>query len=96
MLEARDRRAALQENENRFVRARGKLGGLKPLENMAEKTRQALTRNKALLLKTGMEVVPTIVFLNKHGKAKIIKGAPAKSDFPALLKEVASTSYISH
>ncbi|WP_197495847.1 thioredoxin fold domain-containing protein [Acidihalobacter yilgarnensis] len=92
MLEAHDRNAALKENEDHFVRAHGKLGGLKPLARMTAETRRELAENKALLTKTGIEVVPTIVFLNKHGKAKVIKGAPAKADFPTLLNEVAKSS----
>ncbi|OBS08613.1 thioredoxin fold domain-containing protein [Acidihalobacter prosperus] len=91
MLEAHDRNAALKENEHRFVRERGKLGGLKPLARMSAKTRRELEVNKALLTKTGMEVVPPIVFLNKHGKAEVIKGAPGKSAFPTMLGEVAPT-----
>lgn len=92
MLEAHDRRAALAENEDHFVRARGKLGGLVPLLHVSDKTQLDLASNQALLLKTGMQVVPTILFLDTRGKVKIIKGAPAKSDFPAMLQEVASGS----
>lgn len=91
MLEAHDPKAALKENEDRFVRARGMLGGLKPLAHMTAATRKALDYNKKLLAKTGMEVVPTIIYLKKDGKAKVIKGAPAKADFAAMLAEVSGS-----
>lgn len=92
ILEARDRKAAMEKNEDYFVRARGKLGGLKPLEKVTERVRRALARNRRLLMKTGTEVVPTIIFLDRHGKPMIIKGAPSKADFPSLLNEVSSLS----
>lgn len=92
ILEAHDRKAALEKNEEYFVRARGKLGGLKPLEKATRRVRHALASNRRLLRKTGTEVVPTIIFLDRHGKTMIIKGAPSKADFPSLLNEVSSLS----
>lgn len=92
MLEAHDRKRALAENEDHFVHARGKLGGLPPLLHASNQTRLDLASNEALLLKTGMQVVPTILFLDRQGQVKVIKGAPAKSDFPSLLQEVAGGS----
>ncbi|WP_455380054.1 thiol:disulfide interchange protein DsbG [Acidihalobacter prosperus] len=89
MLQADNPNKALQKNENHFVRMRGKGGGLKPLAHMTRKTRNELSKNQRLLKKTGMEVVPTILFLKKNGKVEVIKGAPSKADFPSILTHVA-------
>ncbi len=91
MIEASDPQVAFRENEDHFVRARGKLGGIKPLAHISAATRQRLAQNEVLLKKTGVEVVPTIVFLNTKGKVRIIKGAPAKADFSEVMARVGKT-----
>lgn len=91
IIEASNPQAAFRENEDHFVRARGKLGGIKPLAHISAATRQRLAQNKALLTKTGIAVVPTIVFLNTKGKVSIIKGAPAKADFDEIMAQVSKT-----
>lgn len=93
MLQAKNPNKALQENENHFVSVRGKGGGLNPLKHMTKKSRNELSKNQQLLKKTGMEVVPTILFLKKNGKVEVIKGAPSKADFPSILKHVAALQH---
>lgn len=92
ILQAKNPPAALRENETRFVRARGKLGGITPLprKEITSQTLMALKENEAFLKATGgLYVVPKILFLRKNGKVELIEGALDPKDMAAVLAEAA-------
>jgi thiol:disulfide interchange protein DsbG len=92
LLQAKDPVAALRENENKFVSARGKLGGIVPVTHIEAATNAKLRENDRLLQLTGGQmVVPKIFFLGKDGKVHMIEGALSGPDLSNTLQEVAAS-----
>ncbi|WP_455384814.1 thioredoxin fold domain-containing protein [Acidihalobacter prosperus] len=90
LLQAKDPVAALRENEDKFVRARGKLGGIAPATHVDAATSAKLQENYQLLLMTGgQKVVPKIFFLGSDGKVHLIEGALNSQDLSDTLRKVA-------
>ena len=90
LLQAKDPAAALRENEDGFVRARGKLGGIAPATHIDAATFAKLRENYRLLLMSGGQaVVPKIFFLGSDGKVHLIEGALNSQDLSDTLREVA-------
>ncbi|HKJ10323.1 MAG TPA: thioredoxin fold domain-containing protein [Gammaproteobacteria bacterium] len=81
--------AALRLNENRFVRKRGKLGGIKPLHSIPPSVATELKDNVAVLRASGTEVVPKLLYLRRDGKVRLIVGAVDGKDLSATLRDVA-------
>lgn len=92
LLDAPDPVAALRENEDNFVMARGKLGGIAPAPSISMATASKLEDNLMLLQSTGMAVVPKIFFLSREGKVRLIEGALSGPDFSSMLDDVAGGS----
>lgn len=80
---------ALRDNENHFVFARGKLGGITPAQHVSDATQKELSDNLALLTSTGVAVVPKMLFRSRDGKVRVIEGALDGSDFTSMLQDVA-------
>lgn len=89
LLAAKDPVAALRKNEDDFVAARGKLGGIAPLRHISAAVARQLRTNLALLGTTGTLVVPKILYLRRNGKVRVITGALDPADFSAILRDVA-------
>lgn len=92
LLAAKDPLAALRRNEDNFVKARGKLGGIAPLRPIPAAIAGELRDNLSLLESTGMRVVPKLLFLRRDGRVRLIQGALNSADFSAMLKDVAGKS----
>ncbi|MEJ2480232.1 MAG: thioredoxin fold domain-containing protein [Acidihalobacter sp.] len=92
LLAAKDPVAALRRNEDNFVKARGKLGGIAPLHTVPAAVAGELQDNLSLLESTGMRVVPKLLFLRRNGKVRLIEGALGNADFSAMLKDVAGNN----
>jgi thiol:disulfide interchange protein DsbG len=92
LLAAKDPLAALRQNEDHFVRARGKLGGIAPLQTISAATAGELQDNLMLLQATGMRVVPKLLYLRRNGEVRLIEGALNAADFSSMLQDVAGKS----
>lgn len=91
LLAAKSPVAALRLNENRFVRKRGKLGGVKPLHMIPAPVAAELRDNLGVLKASGIEVVPKLLYLRRDGKVRLIVGALDGKDLSATLHDVAMT-----
>jgi len=89
LLAAKHPVAALRRNENRFVRKRGKLGGIKPLHSIPPAVAAKLRDNVAVLRASGPAVVPKLLYLRRDGKVRLIVGAVDGKDLSATLRDVA-------
>ena len=87
LLEAKDRRAALQENEAKFNSATG-FGGISEEPLPADATVKQLDANAKLLKHTANMAVPTLVFRDKNNNATVIQGVPPAVYLEKMIKEL--------
>ncbi len=87
LLEAKDRQAALQENEAKFNPATG-FGGISEEPLPAETTVKQLDANAKLLKHTANMAVPTLLFRDKDNKTTIIQGVPPAAHLEKMIKEL--------
>lgn len=86
ILEAKNPLQALRKNEKGF-REKGHQGAIAEiLPNAA--TKQALRQNLAILEATGQKTVPTMVYVNHHGEARIIWQVLDPHDLAQTLKNI--------
>jgi thiol:disulfide interchange protein DsbG len=87
LLEAKDRLAALAENEAKFNRESG-FGGIAEEPLPADATLKQLETNAHLLQHTINMAVPTMVFRDKQNKAAFIQGSPPAGPLGQIVREV--------
>ncbi|MEY2335858.1 thiol:disulfide interchange protein DsbG [Acidithiobacillus ferrianus] len=75
ILSAKDPAKALAYNEAHFVKSTEE-GGIKPITKQQPATTAAVGSNTGILIKTGQEATPAIVFCDKAGDFKMIHGIP--------------------
>lgn len=75
ILLAKDPAKALAYNEAHFVKSTEE-GGIKPITKQQPATTAAVGSNTGILIKTGQEATPAIVFCDKAGDFKMIHGIP--------------------
>ena len=86
ILDAKDPAKALDYNEVHYS-MNTHSGGIEE-DIPSAKTVAHLHANAALLQRTGMSVVPTMVFRAKNGKAMLVQGAPPPKDLKKILDAV--------
>lgn len=86
ILDAKDPAKALDYNEVHYS-MNTHSGGIAE-DIPSPKTLARLRVNAALLQRTGMSVVPTMVFRAKNGKAILVQGAPPPKDLKKILDTV--------
>ena len=86
ILDAKDPAKALDYNEVHYSMS-SHSGGIAE-DIPSEKTLAHLHANAALLQRTGMSVVPTMVFRAKNGEAIMVQGAPPPKDLKKILDTV--------
>lgn len=79
ILEARDRSAALRENERNFAR-----GGIAPKRNISSGTRATLEEHRMLMITLGFRGTPGIVALDDDGLLQTLNGLPGPGALEAL------------
>lgn len=87
ILEAKDQRAALQENETKFNPATG-FGGISEEPLPTATTAKQLDVNTNLLKQVANMAVPTMVFRDKNNKAILVQGAPPAAVLEKIIKEL--------
>lgn len=87
LLEAKDRLAALTENEAKFSRENG-FGGIAEEPLPTDATLKQLDKNVELLKHTVNMAVPTMVFRDKQGAATYVQGSPPEGPLGQLVQEV--------
>jgi len=86
ILQSKDPRQALQENEIHFGSSGGKpSGGIAAIAPDAQAQRE-LRYNENLLEMAGGNGVPFLIYRDRSGQMGFIMGLPRKSDWPALLQ----------
>ena len=75
ILSAKDPAKALAYNEAHFVKSTEE-GGIKPITAQQPATTAAVGSNTGILIKTGQEATPAVVYCNKAGEFKILHGIP--------------------
>ncbi len=75
ILLTKDPAKALAYNEAHFVKSTEE-GGIKPITKQQPATTAAVGSNTGILIKTGQEATPAIVFCDKAGDFKMIHGIP--------------------
>lgn len=85
ILQAKDPLAALLENEKKFNMQH--FGGV-PETLPDAKSDKILQQNMALLQSSGRRIVPTMIYRQRNGKIKIIKGALNATNLHDALKEI--------
>ena len=88
MIESKDPTEALYRNERGFSRETGSFGGVEEEPAPREDTLRKLEANHALLLRSGFDAVPLLVFRTKDGKADLVRGAPPEALLEKLLKNL--------
>ena len=89
LLQGKDPRAALRQNENDFnFSAQGAGGGIAPATHIASKTRMALQANLSLLQGENIGGVPLMLFRTRAGAGELFIGAPSAARLAALLATV--------
>jgi len=83
ILEAKNRRAAFRENEEKYNMQRHE-GGIAPLAKSSAKTISQLRANNALMQKFGALGTPAIIWKDKQGKIQMKVGLPPMSELPAI------------
>jgi thiol:disulfide interchange protein DsbG len=88
ILEAKDRTAALRENERGFSRETGSFGGI--MEELApkKKTMEELAANYELLKRGGDGGVPLMLVRLKDGSVRAIVGAPPETFLERLIPDI--------
>lgn len=86
ILDAKDPAKALDYNETHYNMS-SHSGGIAE-DIPSAKTVARLHANAALLQRTGMSVVPTMVFRAKNGEAILVQGAPPPKDLKKILDTV--------
>jgi thiol:disulfide interchange protein DsbG len=79
ILSAKDPAKALAYNEAHFVTSTEE-GGIKPITAQQPATTAAVGSNTGILIKTGQEATPTVIFCNKTGGFKMIHGIPGNEE----------------
>jgi thiol:disulfide interchange protein DsbG len=79
ILSAKDPAKALAYNEAHFVKSTEE-GGIKPITKQQPATTAAIGSNTGILIKTGQEATPTVIFCNKAGDFKMIHGIPGNEE----------------
>jgi thiol:disulfide interchange protein DsbG len=87
LLEAKDRLAALAENEAKFSRENG-FGGIAEEPLPTDATLKQLEANVRLLKHTVNMAVPTLLFRNKQNNATFIQAAPPPGPLSQIVREV--------
>ena len=87
LLEAKDPRAALQENEAKFNSATG-FGGISEEPLPTDATVKKLDANAGLLKHTANMAVPTMVFRDKDDQAVLVQGVPPTIFLEKMIKEL--------
>ncbi len=87
ILEAKDRLAALTENETKFSRETG-FGGIAEEPLPKEATLKQLETNERLLKHTRNMAVPTMVFRDKQNRASFVQGSPPAGPLSQIVGEV--------
>ncbi len=87
LLEAKDRLAALAENEAKFSRETG-FGGIAEEPLPTDATVKQLDNNTRLLKHTINMAVPTMVFRDKQNNANYIQSAPPAGPLSQIVREV--------
>jgi len=88
LLEAADPVAAFHENENRFTTETGAFGGVGEEPAPKAETTERLARNLELLRRGGRQAVPSLVFRDRRGEARFVRGAPSMSALAAIVKDL--------
>ena len=86
ILEAADPTAALRHNEENFSVETGSLGGVEEELVPRADTLARLARNLALLRRSGLDSVPSLLFRDARHQARFVLGAPPA----AKLREIVS------
>jgi thiol:disulfide interchange protein DsbG len=87
LLEAKDKLAALTENETKFSRETG-FGGIAEEPMPRDATLKLLDNNLSVLKHTVNMAVPTMVFRDKQNIATFIQGAPPAGPLGQIVREV--------
>jgi len=90
LLEAPDPAAAFHDNENRFNSERGMFGGIDEELVPKPKTSAQLARNLELLRRSGRDSVPSLLFRDRTGAARFVRGAPSESRLEAIVGDLGS------
>lgn len=87
LLEAKDRLAALTQNEAKFSRETG-FGGIAEEPLPTDATLKQLETNERLLKLTLNMAVPTMVFRDKQNRANLVQGSPPAGPLGQIVREV--------
>ena len=89
ILQAKDRLAALRENEMNYGKGpTGEGGGIAPATQVLPATSAILNANNALLDATRSPGVPTMLYRDKQGQAMLVVGPPDAEQLKAILASV--------
>jgi thiol:disulfide interchange protein DsbG len=87
ILEAEDPVRALHVNEDNYSRENG-FGAIEEDPLPSDATEKKLHANQALLERTGLDAVPSMLFRDKSGQAQFIGGAPPPPELKKILAMV--------
>jgi len=88
LLSAADPVAAFHDNENRFSTDRGTYGGIGEEPGPKPEIAERLSRNLPLLRRSGRDGVPSLLYRDRSGTARFIRGAPPADALDAIVRDI--------